>query len=351
MYSTGFRILIAIAFGYFAMQATQAQTVTAPVTGNVTHFTVGGIGGWDLLAVQPEKNRLFISRSDRVQVFDTQLGKVVKEIPGTSGVHGIALANELGLGFTSNGQSNSLTVFDLNSLNVIGEIKGMGEKPDAILYESRSKRVFVFNGRSSNVTVIDAVTKNIVSTIALPGMPELAVFDCKGNLFVNIEDKNSISRIDVLNSKVTAAWPLTGCEGPTGLAIDVKHDRLFAVCDNHKMVVVNANSGSIVSEVGIGERPDGAAFDSKLSLVLSSNGDGTLSVIHENSPDQYSPVATISTKKGARTIALDETTHRAYLVTSEFGQTPPATTEQPHPRPVHIPGTFAVYVVDLAALQ
>jgi DNA-binding beta-propeller fold protein YncE len=351
MYSTGFRILTAIAFGYFATQATQAQTITAPVTGNVTHYAVGGIGGWDLLAVQPEKNRLFISRSDRVQVFETQSGKVVKEIPGTSGVHGIALANELGLGFTSNGQSNSVTVFDLNSLNVIGEIKGIGAKPDAILYEPHSKRVFVFNGRSRGVTVIDAVTKKIVSTIALPGKPELAVLDGKGNIFVNIEDKNSISKVDVLGSKVTVEWPLTGCEGPTGLAIDARHDRLFAVCDNHKMVVVDANSGAIVSEVGIGARPDGAAFDSKLSLVLSSNGDGTLSAIHEESPDHYSPVATISTQKGARTIALDEKTHRAYLVTSEFGPTPPATAEQPHPRPIQIPGTFAVLVVDLAALQ
>jgi len=351
MYSTGFRILIAIAFGYLATQAAQAQTVRAPASGNVTRFIVGGIGGWDLLAVQPDKNWLFISRSDRVQVFDTLSGKVVKEIPGTSGVHGIALANELGLGFTSNGQSNSVTVFDLNSLNIVGEIKGMGEKPDAILYEPRSKRVFVFNGQSSNVTVIDAVTKNVVGTIALPGKPELAVSDGKGNIFVNIEDKNSIAKFDVLGTKVTAEWPLSGCKGPTGLAIDARHDRLFAVCDNRKMVVVDANSGMIVSEVGIGERPDGAAFDSKLSLVLSSNGDGTLSVIHEESPDHYSPVATISTQKGARTMVLDEKTHLAYLVTSEFGPMPPTKDKQPRPRPIPIPGTFGVLAVDLAALQ
>lgn len=345
-----FRYFMAAVVCVMAAQAVGAQNAIPPAIAKVDHFVVGGVGGWDLLAFQPEQKRLFISRSDRVQVFDTESGKVIKEIPGTDGVHGIALAKELGRGFTSNGKSNSVTVFDLDSLSVIDEIKGTGEKPDAILYDPVSKRVFAFNGRSQNTTVIDAVTRKIIATITLPGKPELAVLDGKGNIFVNIEDKNSIARIDIAKLTVTAEWPIAGCEGPTGLAIDPKHGRLFSVCDNHKMVVINAVSGKAVSEVVIGAGPDGAAFDSRSALVLSSNGDGTLSVIRQERPDQYSTVATIPTQKGARTMALDEATHHVYLVTSEFGPPPPATADQPHPRPPQIPGTFSVLAVDIGGL-
>ena len=328
-------------------QVADARKAAPSGAAKVEHFIVGGVGGWDLLAFQSGRKQLFISRSDRVQVFDSRSGKVIKEIPGTAGVHGIALATDLGLGFTSNGQSNSVTVFELDSLSVIDEIKDTGEKPDAILYDPSTQRVFTFNGRSHNVTVINAVTKNIITSIALSGKPELAVLDGKGNIFVNIEDKNSIAKINIAESTVTAEWPLIGCEAPTGLAIDAKHGRLFSVCDNHKMVVVDASSGKTVSEVAIGDGPDGVVFDAKRALVVSSNGEGTLSVIHQASPDHYLPVATIPTQKGARTIALDETTHQVYLVTSEFGPPLSATPEQPHPRAPQIAGTFSVLMVSI----
>ncbi len=346
-----FRSLIAIAVLVATTPVADAQNAMPPGKAKVAHFVVGGAGGWDLLAFQAERQRLFISRSDRVQVFDGPSGKVIKEIPGTAGVHGIALANELGFGFATNGQSNSVAVFGLDSLRVVDQINGVGEKPDAILYDPVSKRVFAFGGRSHSATVIDAVNKRIVGTIVLPGKPELAVLDGKGSVFVNIEDKNSIARIDIAESTVTSVWPIGTCEGPTGLAIDTQHGRLFAVCGNRKMVIVDAGSGKVVSEVGIGERPDGAVFDSRLGLALSSNGDGTLSVIRQGNHDQYSLVATIATQKGARTMALDEATHRVYLVTSQFGPPPPASNERPHPRPSQIPGTFSVLVVDIGGLQ
>jgi len=315
--------------------------------GKVERTTIGGSGGWDLLAVDATRHRLFISRSDRVTVFDTETNKVIKEISGTSGVHGIAIADDLGLGFTSNGQSNSVTVFDLESLTVAQEIKGLGENPDAIIYDAHSKRVFCFNGRGKNVTVINAVTKSVVGNITLPGKPELAVSDGKGHVFVNLEDKNSIARIDIANSTVTATWTMEQCESPTGLAIDAKRHRLFSVCENHKMAVVDAVSGKTVGHVAIGGGPDGVAFDNQRALVISSNGEGNLSVIHEASADQFKPVATIATQKGARTIAIDEVHHVAYSVTAEFGPPPPATADRPHPWPSQVPDTFTVVAVHL----
>lgn len=331
----------------FVALSAHAANPTQSAFGHIDRFNIGGAGGWDLLAYQSSNKALFISRSDRVLVFSTKTGNVIKEIPSTAGVHGIAVADDLGLGFTSNGKTNSVTVFDLASLNTVDEIKGTGENPDAIVYDPRSKRVFTLNGRGQNATVINAVTKSIIATIALPGKPELAALDGKGNVFVNLEDKNSIARIDISKSIVTAVWPLEGCEGPTGLAIDKRHERLFSVCDNHVMVITDARSGKKVSAVPIGNGPDGVVFDAKRALIISSNGEGTLSVIHETSPNRYSLVATLPTQKGARTIALDETTHQAYLVTSEFGPPPAATAEQPRPRPSQIPDTFSVLVVNL----
>jgi len=341
------RIAVTTLLALLAIETASASKPAPSAFGKVDRITVGGTGGWDLLAFQPAGQHLFISRSDRVQVFDSMSGKLIKEISGTSGVHGIAVADNLGLGFTSNGKTNSVTVFDLASLNVMDEIKGTGENPDAILYDPKSKRVFAFNGRSQNASVIDAVTKSIISTIALPGKPELPVLDGKGHIFVNLEDKNSIAKIDIGSLAVTATWVMDACEGPTGLAMDTKHDRLFSVCNNHKMVVVNAVSGKTVGEVAIGGGPDGVVFDAKRALIVSSNGEGSLSVIHEEAPGRYKPVATITTLRGARTIALDESHHIVYLVTSEFGPPPAATAEQPHPRPSQIAGTFSVLVVNL----
>jgi DNA-binding beta-propeller fold protein YncE len=343
--------LFAAAICIAGVQPGRAQDAPANSLPRVDRYTVGGTGGWDYLTLRSGQSQLFITRGDRVQVFDTRTDKVSREIPGTAGVHGVALADELGLGFTSNGRSNSVSVFELGSLDVVGEIKGTGDGPDAILYDPVSKRVFTFNGRGRSATVIDAGSKAIIGSIALSGKPEFAVLDGHGSLFVNIEDRNSISRINIATSTVTAEWPISSCESPTGIAIDAVHGRLFSACQNRKMVVVDTGSGKVIADVAIGAGPDAVAFDSLRSLVLTSNGDGTLSVVRQQSPDAYSPVASVPTQKGARTMALDESTHRVYLVTTEFGATPPATVEQPRPRPVAVPGTFSVLVVDIGALH
>lgn len=313
----------------------------------VNNYSVGGEGGWDLITFDAKRHRLFISRSTHVQVIDADSGKVVGDIPGTEGVHAIALADDLNVGFTSNGKSNSVTVFDLTTLNVIETIKVSGLNPDVILYEPKSKHIFTFNGHSANATVIDAITHKEINTISLPGKPELAVSDKAGNIFVNIEDKNEIVVLDSGSNKVLKSFPLGSGIEPTGLAIDKEHNRLFSVCANNKMEILSSETGKIVSEVDIGARPDSAAFDSSLGIAFSSNGDGTLSIVKENDSDHFSVSQNVITQKGARTMAYDSESHRAYLVTASFGETSPATKEQPKPRPTMIPNSFVILVVSL----
>jgi len=309
-----------------------------------THFTVGGEGGWDYLSFDAKGGRLFISRGSHVMVLDAGTGKVVGDIPDTAGIHGVALANDLGLGITSNGRAGNVTIFDLKSLKKTGEAK-TGTNPDAILYDPPSHFVLTFNGRSNDVTVIDPAKAAVVATIPLAGRPEFAVTDLRGHIFVNIEDRNEISEIDIKKRAVVATWPLVGCNGPSGLAIDRKYGRLFSVCSNQVMTVLDAASGKLVATVPIGKRPDAAEFDPETRLVFSSNGEGTLTVIHQDSADKYTVVQTVPTATGARTMALDTKSHKIYLVTANFGEAPPATASQPHPRPAMVPGTFEVLVV------
>jgi DNA-binding beta-propeller fold protein YncE len=313
----------------------------------VNHYNIGGEGRWDLLTLDTKRHRLFISRASHVQVIDTDSGKIVGDIAGTDGVHGIALADDLNVGFTSNGKSNSITVFDLSTLDVIETIKISGLNPDAILYEPISKHVFAFNGHSSNATVIDAITRKEINTIGLPGKPELAVSNSVGNVFVNIEDKNEIVVIDSDSNRILKTFPIEDGDEPSGLAIDKEHNRLFSVCANRKMVVLDSETGRIVSELAIGSAPDSAAFDPNLGIAFSPNGDGTLTLIKENDPEHFSVLQNVNTQKGARTMAYDSDNHRAYLVTASFGETPLATKEQPKPRPAIIPNSFVVLVVSL----
>jgi YVTN family beta-propeller protein len=309
-------------------------------------WKVGGTGGWDLLAVDAGARRLYVSHSDRVVVLDSDNGKVVGEISHTDGVHGIAIAADLGRGFTSNGKSNSLTVFDSKTLEKKGEVKIDGQSPDVILYEPGSQRLYVFNGRSANASVIDANALTTIGTIALGGKPEFAVSDGHGRLFVNIEDKNELVVIDAAALKVSARWPLEGCDEPTGLAFDAAHRRLFSVCGNEKMVVTDSKDGHRVASVSIGKGPDGVVFDVERGLIFSPNGaDGTLTIVHQDDADHYRVVDTVATQKSARTIALDAKTHRLFLPAAEFGATPAATSEQPHPRPAIVPDSFTVLVV------
>ncbi|HMF89179.1 MAG TPA: YncE family protein [Candidatus Angelobacter sp.] len=308
-------------------------------------YTIGGDGGWDYLTYDPAGKRLFISRGTRVMVVDPAKGTVLGEIPNTEGVHGIALAQDLGKGFTSNGRTNSVTVFDLKTLKEISNVKVEGgDNPDAILYDAASKRVFSFNGRSKNATVIDADKGTVVATIPLDGKPEFAAADGKGMVYVNIEDRNTLTAIDAKKAAVTASWPITGCEEPAGLAMDQKNRRLFAGCHNKVMAVINADSGKVVATVPIGQGVDANAFDPATQLAFSSNGDGTLTVAHEDSPDKYTVAQNAETQRGARTMALDTNNHDVYLVTAEFDEQPPAK-EGDRPRRVMKPGTFTLLVM------
>jgi YVTN family beta-propeller protein len=308
-------------------------------------WKIGGAGGWDYLTVDA-KHRLFLSRGTQVDVVDTQSGKVLGTIPDTQGVHGIALAPDLHRGFTSNGRADSVTVFDLDTLKTIQEVKVPAHNPDCILYDPVGKHVFTFDGRSKDVTVLDAATLAVVATIPVPDKPEFAQDDHAGHIFVNIEsDPGQMVVIDSRKLTVQSTWPLPGCNSPSGLAIDRAHHRLFSVCDGNVMAVTNGQSGAQVAQVPIGRGPDAAAYDEKRGLVFSSNGEGTLTVVRQASADHYSVLDTVKTQAGARTMALDPATGRVYLVTAEFGPAPAATPEQPHPRPTPLPDSFTVLVV------
>jgi YVTN family beta-propeller protein len=309
-------------------------------------WKVGGEGGWDYLTADPAKDRLFISRGTRVDVISTESGKLLGSISDTLGVHGIALAKALNRGYTSNGRGNSVTVFDLDTLKVIQEVKIPAVNPDAILYEPNGKHVFTFNGGSKNVTVLDAASLAVVATIPVPDKPEFAVDDGHGQIFVNIEsDPGKMVVIDTAKLAVKNTWSLPGCDSPSGLALDGARHRLFSVCDGKVMAVTDAVSGKQVARVPIGEHPDAAAYDEKRATAYSSNGDGTLSVIHQDTADHYSVTDTVSTQRGARTMALDDKSGKIYLVTSDFGPAPAPTEAQPHPRPTMIPDSFVVLVV------
>ncbi len=307
-------------------------------------FVLGGDGGWDYLTYDSSGKRLFISRATRVMVVDPEKGSLIAEIPNTTGVHGIALVHDLGKGFTSNGRENTVTVFDLKNLKETSKIKLEAENPDAILYDPVSKRVFTFNGRSKNATAIDAATGTVVATIPLDGKPEFAVADGKGMVYVNIEDKSELTSIDARKAAVLSTWPLAPCKEPSGLAMDQKNRRLFAGCDNKLMAIVNADTGKVITTLPIGEGVDATAFDPETELAFSSNGDGTLTVIHEDSPDKFSVVQNAQTQKAARTMALNSDNHDVYLVTAEVEEAPSAEGQQ-RPRRTVKPGTFTLLVM------
>jgi YVTN family beta-propeller protein len=307
--------------------------------------TLGGAGGWDFISFDSARQRLFVSRGDRVQVWSASSGQLTGEIAQTEGVHGIALAPELGRGFTSNGRSNTVTTFALDDLKVLAKVPVPGGNPDAILYEPVFKRVYVFNGASHDVSVFDAMTLRVIRTIPLGGKPEVGVSDDNGAVFVNIEDTSEIVALDPNTSTVSARWKLAPCEEPTGLAIDTAHSRLFSVCANRRMVVVDSRSGQLVAQVPIDAEPDGAAFDPVLGIAWSSNGAGTLTMVRSDGDGQYRAVATVATQPRARTLALDPATHRIYLASAAFGVTPAPTAATPHPRAPMLPGSFEVIVV------
>jgi len=308
-------------------------------------ISVEGKDGWDCLTVDSEAQRLYIAHGTKVDVLDIKTDKVIGTIPDTPGVHGVAVVPSLNLGFISQGKADSVAIFDLNTFQKTGEVK-TEKNPDIIIFDPATSQVLAFNGRSQSATVIDAKQGKAVGTVALDGKPEFAVADGSGHIYVNLEDKNSLIKIDSHSLKVESTWPLPGCEEPSGLALDVVHHRVFSTCGGNKvMTVVDSDSGKMIATLPIGDRVDGAAFDAELGLAFSSNGDGTLTVIQEDSPDKFHVLENATTQIGARTVALDSTTHRLFLVTAQFGPKPEPTAEQPHPRPTIIPGTFVVLVV------
>lgn len=308
-------------------------------------YKLGGEGGWDYLKLDPDARRLFISRATHVIVIDADSGKPVGDIADTPGVHGIALAPELNRGFTSNGKEGTVSIFDLKSLQPISKVKDVGENPDAILYDTVTKRVFTFNGRSHDATAIDAATGKIIGKVPLSGKPEFGVSTDAGEIFVNIEDKSEITVIDSQSLKVKSVWPLAPCEFPSGLAMDIKNRRLFSGCDNKMMTVVDADTGKVITTVPIGDGVDANRFDPDTHLAFASCGAGVLTVVHEDSPEKFSVMQNVPTQRGARTMELDPKRHNLFLVTAKYGPPPAPTPDQPHPRPAILPDTFVVLVV------
>jgi YVTN family beta-propeller protein len=303
-------------------------------------FHIASAGGWDYLAVGPGNNRLYVSHGTQVNILDKTTGDSIGVIENTTGVHGIAFDKANGKGFTSNGRLNNVTVFDLKTNAVITQIS-TGLNPDAIMYEPFSKKIITCNGRGKNLSIIDPISYKLIDSIAVGGKPETAVSNGAGKVYVNVEDKNEIVVVDMKTLSVEAHWPIGPGEEPTGLVIDKKTNRLFAGCGNKFLIAVNAATGAVVASLPIGDGCDGVGFDMDTKNIFTSNGEGTMSVFHETSADKIEAIGTVTTKRGARTITVDEQTHLIYLPTADFE----AQSNPPQGRPKMIPGTFQVLVI------
>jgi DNA-binding beta-propeller fold protein YncE len=295
---------------------------------------IGGAGKWDYLTLDSSAQRLYIARGNRVMVMDTRTGKLVGEVLGANGAHRVVILSDQHQGYVTNGHADSVTPFDLATLKPLPAIAISGKDPDAMLFDKASAKLWAFNGHSNSASLIDPVAKKETSSVVLPGKPEFAVTDDSGHIYVNLEDTAQIAQIDAKAGKVSATWSLAPCEGPTGLAMDVAHKRLFSVCANQKMVVLDATDGHQVAVLTIGGDPDAAGFDAGTSSVFSSNADGTLTIIHQADADHYSVAANLATATDARTLAVDTLTHRVYVAA------PDVTAGAKAPQ-----GTFGVFVV------
>ncbi len=302
---------------------------------------LGGEGGWDYMALDGRTRLLYVTHGNAVEVLNIDTGVKAGSISDLKGVHGVAFAPKRDRGYISNGRGDSVSVFDLKTGKVLAEVTSSGQNPDAIMYDAFSDRVFTFNGRTANATAIDAATDKVVGTIDIGGKPEFAVTDGQGTIFVNNEDTSEIVAFDAESLQVKARWSIAPGEGPSGLAIDLKHKRLFSVC-NKVMVVSDFEKGKVVTTVPIGSGPDAVRYDPGTGLVFASNGEGTLTVITQESADAYAVAETVPTARGARTMELDPKTHRVFVVTAEYGPAPAPTAEQPRPRSPIVPGSFMV---------
>ena len=338
-----------LARSFFATAALSAVTLSAYSQSGVPagspykvldHWKLTDSGGWDYLLVDSSAHRIYITRGDHVDAVDSASGKLLGTITGLHGTHGVALNPDGKVGYISDGGGNAVVVFDRSNFSTVATIPA-GTNPDCIIYEPATNTVWAFNGRSHDITVIDAASQKVVATIPVPGKPEFAASDGKGNVYNNIEDKSEILKIDARSHQVTATWP-AGCDSPSGLAIDIAGNRIFPVCDGKKMSVIDTASGKVLANPEIGDGPDAAGWSAKHKLAFASCGEGVLSVVDASS---YKTIETLPTKRGARTMAYDPGTDRVYLVTAEFGPRPAATAENPRPRPPLIPGSFEIIVV------
>jgi DNA-binding beta-propeller fold protein YncE len=313
----------------------------------VKEIAIGGEGGWDYLSVDPAARRLYVSHATKVVVVDIDKDTVVGEIAPAPGVHGIAVAPDLGRGFVSNGRADTVSIVDLKTLEIVGTVK-TGANPDAILYEPARSEVYAFNHTGHSVTVFDARTGDVRATIPLPGVAEFGVLDAqRGRVYVNVEDASQIVAIDTATHAAVATWPLAPGEEPTGLAFDPEGRRLFAACGNGRLVMVDAATGKVLASAPIGAGADGAAFDPGTRLAFASNGDGTLTVARPEGKEKLSVVQTLSTPKRSRTMTLDPKTHRLYVAAAEFA--PPVTGPDGKPqRPQVVAGSFKVVVYEMA---
>ena len=309
------------------------------------HWKIGGQGGWDYLLSDDAAHRLYLTHNSRVEVVDSTTGKPVGAVTGLKSTHGVALNTDGKTGYISDGAGNAIIVFNRADLSVQATVAA-GTNPDGITFEPVTNTVWAFNGRSNNISVLDSASNTIVATVPLPGKPEFPQADGQGSVFVNIEDKNEIVKLDAASRKATATWPLPGCESPSGMAIDRGKHRIFSVCDGRKMVIVDYQSGKVLGLASIGDSPDAAGFDPKHGLAFSSNGgDGTLTIVDAEKPG-FPVLQTVKTEAGARTMALDASTGRIYLVTAQFGAAPAATAAMPHPRRSVVPDSFEIIVVE-----
>ena len=303
--------------------------------------SVGGEGGWDYLLADADGGRLYLSHGTQVEVLDLKTHEKVGVITPTPGIHGIAVVPGTTVGYTTNGRPNTATMFDTKTFKAMKEIP-TGKKPDAIMYDAFSKRIFIFNNAETTATVLEAATGTVAGTVELGGAPEAAVTDDHGLIFVNLEDKNEVAVFDAKSLAVKHHWKLGTGEEPTGLAFDKSHHRLFSTCHNKQMIVLDSQTGKVLAAVPIGSGVDGAVFDPSTGSAISSNGEGTMTVVREVKPNQFEAVQTVTTQRGARTIAIDPQSHHIFVVSAEYGPAPAATTENPRPRPAVLPGTFAV---------
>lgn len=333
---------VAISLTASATTPVAAQTPSYHIV--ATH-RLGGDGGWDYIALDTAGNRLFIARSDRIVVVDPDQGKVLGEITGLQRAHGVAFSYATGHGFATSGADSTVTMFDLATLKVLGHTV-VDVDDDGILYDPASTHIFTMNGDANTASVIDAATGKLLGTVPLGGKPEFGVSDGTGKVFVNLEDKGAVVELDPKAMKVTRTWSIAPCESPTGLAIDVEHQRLFSVCRNKIMAVSDAAAGKLVTTVPIGSGVDAARFDPATGDAFASNGEGSLTVVHENSPNEFQAVQTVPTMSGARTMELDLRNHRVYTVGAKFGEAPAhPTTTNPRRRPPMVPGSFTLVVL------